>query len=73
MSATAAPPQDNQFTGAIPSSSDWRSLHILRVNNNNFTYEISEELLQAPLLMMLDISDNRINVRLPAGRLPMMT
>jgi hypothetical protein len=33
---TVAAPQDNNFTGPLPTSMNWLNLHILRLQNNNF-------------------------------------
>jgi hypothetical protein len=51
--------QDNAFTGSIPVGRENLALHVFRGRNNRFSGTISGDFWELPMLITVDISNNR--------------
>ncbi len=54
---TDRPPQENDFSGPIPTAPDWRNIHTLRIGNNSFD-TIPDEFYLMSGMVLLDAMNN---------------
>jgi len=55
--------QDNSFTGSLPVDGQNLKLVALRARGNGFSGTIPEDLWNVPLLMTVDLTNNRYDIR----------
>ncbi len=51
-------PQNNEFSGSLPSTSDWSMVHVVHLQNNRFSGTIPASIDGARLVTDLNLANN---------------